>query len=113
MPAHQPQSMKRFLLSRARSTVLFLVFPLAVILAGSVVPLWAQGQPARFAYVTNDNSRNISAYTINQTTGALTPISGSPFGAGNRPCYVTVHPTGRFLYATNCVSNDVSAYTID
>ncbi len=63
--------MKQFLLSRTRSIGLFLVFPLNVILAGSVAPLWAQGQPARFAYVSNDNSSGISAYAINQTTGAL------------------------------------------
>ena len=32
-----------------------------------------------FAYVANQNSNNVSAYTINAVTGALTPVAGSPF----------------------------------
>jgi hypothetical protein len=28
-------------------------------------------------------SNNISAYTINQTTGGLAPVAGSPFVAGS------------------------------
>jgi hypothetical protein len=36
------------------------------------------GQSARFAYVANKLSNNISAYTVNATSGALTPIAGSP-----------------------------------
>lgn len=38
-----------------------------------------------YAYVANLNSNNISAYTINATTGALTAIAGSPFAAGTQP----------------------------
>ena len=37
-----------------------------------------------FAYVANGNSDNVSAYTINATTGALTPV-GSPVAAGDGP----------------------------
>jgi len=38
-----------------------------------------------FVYVVNADSNNVSGYTINPTTGALTAISGSPFAAGSRP----------------------------
>ncbi|MGH7985387.1 MAG: hypothetical protein ACREQX_03765, partial [Candidatus Binataceae bacterium] len=41
-----------------------------------------------FAYVANEGSGNVSAYTIDATTGALTPISGSPFAAGADPISV-------------------------
>jgi 6-phosphogluconolactonase len=37
----------------------------------------------RFVYVANSMSNNISAYTINQTTGGLAPVAGSPFVAGS------------------------------
>ena len=47
-----------------------------------------------FVYVTNLNSGNVSGYTIDPTTGALTPISGSPFAAGQSPQSVAVDPTG-------------------
>jgi DNA-binding beta-propeller fold protein YncE len=70
---------------------------------------------AGFAYVANYASNNVSAYSINGTTGALREIRefGSPFPAGFHPRSVTVDPTGRFAYVANEFSNNVSAYTID
>src|SRR6266849_2313018 len=73
----------------------------------------------KFAYVANDGSSNVSAYTINSTTGALSPVTGSPFAAGSFPFSVAVDPTGKFAYVANAcgvtctVSGNVSAYTID
>jgi 6-phosphogluconolactonase (cycloisomerase 2 family) len=78
----------------------------------------------QFAYVTNScvSSRDCStgtvwAYTINRSTGALRPVSGSPFTTGEFPVSVTVDPTGRFAYvanSNNAVGNgSVSAYTIN
>ena len=72
----------------------------------------------RFAYVANRDSGDVSAYTINSTSGVLAPIScnsscsGSNFLAGNNPYSVTVDPSGKFAYVANNSSDDVSAYTI-
>jgi len=72
------------------------------------------GQSARFAYVANKLSNNISAYTVNTTTGALTPIAGSPFvSTGSGPESVSVGPGGNFLYVTNSASNDLSVFSVD
>src|SRR5450759_1382453 len=68
---------------------------------------------AQFAYVANQNSTDVSGYTINGVTGALTPISGSPFASGSQPRSVAVDPTGKFAYVANTGSNNVSAYTIN
>ncbi|HJY77042.1 MAG TPA: beta-propeller fold lactonase family protein [Burkholderiales bacterium] len=70
----------------------------------------------KFAYVTNFGSSNVSAYSIDATTGALTPVPNSPFStgpAGAHPFGIAVHPSGKFLYVTNNGSGNVSAYTID
>jgi DNA-binding beta-propeller fold protein YncE len=77
----------------------------------------------QFAYVSNCGNEslgrqasspgNVSAYTIDATTGALSPINGSPFAAGTTALSVTVDPTGQFVYLTNRDSNNVSAFTID
>jgi 6-phosphogluconolactonase (cycloisomerase 2 family) len=40
-------------------------------------------------YVANQNSNNVSAFTIN-TSGALSPVAGSPFPAGSAPIGMTV-----------------------
>ncbi len=82
-----------------------------IVLAGAGTTL--RGQTGGFAYVANGSSNNVSAYAIDGTTGALTPVVGSPFPAGEFPYSVTVDPTGRFAYVANRYSYDVSAYTID
>ena len=68
---------------------------------------------ARFAFVANSGSNNISAYLIDNTSGALTAVAGSPFATGANPSAVTVDPNGQFAYVANAGSSNVSAYTIN
>ena len=68
---------------------------------------------ARFAFVANSGSNNISAYLIDNTSGALTAVAGSPFASGANPSAVTFDPSGQFAYVVNAGSNNVSAYTIN
>jgi len=68
---------------------------------------------AQFAYVANEGSNNVSAYTIDPSTGALTTIAGSPFPAARFPASVAVDPGGKFAYVSDENSNNISAYTID
>jgi 6-phosphogluconolactonase (cycloisomerase 2 family) len=42
------------------------------------------------AYVANEDSNDISVYTINTTTGMLTPAAGSPFAAGSQPRSIAI-----------------------
>jgi hypothetical protein len=46
----------------------------------------------KFAYVANDDSADVSGYTINPITGTLTAIPGSPFPAGISPTSVMTTP---------------------
>jgi 6-phosphogluconolactonase (cycloisomerase 2 family) len=73
----------------------------------------AVDRTGRWVYVTNDLSFDVSAYTIDPNTGALTPIGSSTFPAGTGPRSVAVDPTSRFAYVSNLTSNDVWAYQID
>jgi 6-phosphogluconolactonase len=41
----------------------------------------------RFVYVVNDGSANVSEFTL-ESTGALTPLAGSPVPVGNNPGYM-------------------------
>src|SRR4030042_4516671 len=61
-----------------------------------------------FAYVVSRYSNNISAFSINTATGALTAVAGSPFIAGDAPMSVIVDPSGKFAYVGNFLSSDVS-----
>ncbi len=63
-------------------------------------------------FVANEGSNDISAFTVNTTTGALTAVPGSPFAAGTDPQAMAVS-IGRYLFVANAGSDNVSAYNID
>src|SRR2546426_520245 len=76
----------------------------------------------KFAYVSNSGTAEneflggVSGYTINATSGALTPLPGSPFAAGTVPTFAAVDPTGKFAYvvdfgATGNLGSTVSGNT--
>jgi 6-phosphogluconolactonase len=66
--------------------------------------------PTGFVYVANQQDNTVSAYS-GGLTGALTPVSGSPFATGCSPVSVTADPTGGFAYVANYVGS-ISVYTI-
>ena len=84
--------------------------------AGS--PFTAGAQPAavltdcvsNFIFVANKGSNNISAFSVNPTSGLLTAVPGSPFPAGAAP--VALAMGDGFLFAANSGSNNVSVYTV-
>ncbi len=59
----------------------------------------AIGPSGRFAYQRDFD--NVSAYTINATSGSLKQVKGSPFATGIAPEGVASDPTGRFAYVAN------------
>ncbi len=72
---------------------------------------------AKYAYVANYGSATVSAYSLNGTNGALTPIAGSPFPTDGNPITLAISPSGKFLYTGNSDGNPddngVSGFSID
>ena len=68
---------------------------------------------AKFVYLANQGSSNISAFQVDSSSGALAPVPGSPFAAGASMYAVTVHPSGRYLYAGSEGVSLIYAYSID
>jgi 6-phosphogluconolactonase len=66
-----------------------------------------------FAYVADYAADGVSGFSVDDTTGALTPIKGSPFKAGTSPEAIAADPAGHFIDVANSNSLNVSAYTID
>jgi 6-phosphogluconolactonase len=56
-------------------------------------------------FASNTNSNDVSVFTIDTTTGALTLVPGSPFAVGGSPDFagiaLGVTPNGMFLMAAN------------
>lgn len=70
-------------------------------------------QTNQFLYVST--SGGISGYTIDQNTGQLTGIAGSPFGAGvTKPWTIVITPTNSYLYELESQDNkNIFAYSIN
>jgi len=84
--------------------------PRMVAITGGTTPVT---YAPKFAYVANANTNNVSAYSVNQATGALSAIAGSPFAAGIHPRSIAVAPSGKFAYAANLTDGTISAYTVN
>ena len=91
-------------------------------IAAGTYPISVTVHPSgKFAYVANQSTADISAYSINTTTGALSAMDADGFTTGTQatiatgtlPYAVVVDPTGQFAYVANYTSGTVSAYTID
>ena len=67
---------------------------------------------SRFAYVASTSSNSIAGYSIDATTGALTPMAQSPFAAAG-PRFVAVAPSGQQALVGDGNSPSVSVYAID
>jgi 6-phosphogluconolactonase (cycloisomerase 2 family) len=69
----------------------------------------------QFLYVANKTSNNVSAFAINQTSGALAALTGSPFALApaTSPQSIAVDLSGRFVYVANGTTNNVSAFAIN
>ena len=66
-----------------------------------------------YALVANQADNDVSVYSIDAASGALTQVAGSPFAAGLFPLGVAVNPLGTLAFAVNNSSNNVSVYSID
>lgn len=67
----------------------------------------------QFLFAADAGNNTVLSFTI-ASSGALSPIAGSPFATGGtQPVAVTVDAATKFLYTANQGSNDISAFTIN
>jgi len=65
----------------------------------------------RFLFVTNQSNNTTTALAIDQTTGALTVVAGSPYANGGAA--VAVEATGNILYTTCGPSCGIAGFQIN
>jgi 6-phosphogluconolactonase (cycloisomerase 2 family) len=59
--------------------------------------------------IGSDN--HIYVFSVDQTTGAIAPVTGSPFATVLIPSSLTVHPSGKFVYTFNATVSGTSPGT--
>ncbi len=66
----------------------------------------------KFAYTTNQGA-SLSGYSVDPSTGALTPLSGFPVAVGLNPYAITHDPQNRFLIVSDNAAFMLHVYAID
>jgi len=86
---------------------------LATLTLTSVMALTACGGGGRqTAYVTTPFNDGVTAFRLNNNTGSLSQILGSPYPTGVSPTAIRVHPSGKFAYVSNAGENSIALYKI-
>jgi len=68
-----------------------------------------------FLFASNTGSNDVSVFTINSKTGALTLVTGSPFKTGGTSAgaiALSATPDGKFLMAANSGSDNITVFSI-
>ncbi len=66
-----------------------------------------------FLYVLNQGSSNITAFTVDPTTGSLGAVAGSPFALPCSGSSIAITPKGDALFVTCPTAGTLEALTID
>jgi 6-phosphogluconolactonase (cycloisomerase 2 family) len=67
-----------------------------------------------YVYVTDQVNGQVHGYSVASATGLLTPLSGSPFRAGDQPSAIVVDPNPAYpyVYVANALDSTVTAYSM-
>src|ERR1019366_2092547 len=65
----------------------------------------------KYLFVTNSFSANVSVFSIDSGSGALTPVPDSPFYANDSPGEILILPGTNFVYVTNSRIGTVTAFS--
>jgi len=81
--------------------------------ATATVTMTVQTFVPKLVYVANSGSHSVSGFTLDDATGALTPLAGSPFAASGSHSDVVVHPSGRYLFTAGKNTDVLHVFAID
>jgi 6-phosphogluconolactonase len=65
----------------------------------------------KYLLVTNNLTNNVSVYSIDAGSGALSEVAGSPFDANANPAEILIVPSGKFVYVTNPGIGMITAFS--
>ena len=69
-------------------------------------------QTTSFAFISNSGSGTVSVFIVGNN-GALSPVTGSPFGAGAGAEFMAFDPVHKLLFVSNQTANTLSAFLVN
>jgi len=81
---------------------------------GTLPTALAVSNSGKFLYVASQLADFVSAFSINSTSGALTPLGVPFYNVGASPSGLAISPNGGFLYVANAgsASDNISVFSI-
>ena len=67
----------------------------------------------KFVVVANQGTGNVSVFSLDQSSGILSAVSGSPFASGSAPGPVAIDPSGNFVFVGDSAAGNLYEYAID
>jgi 6-phosphogluconolactonase (cycloisomerase 2 family) len=79
------------------------------------LPINLATSPKGFLYVVNKGAGTVTAFWIDESTGALANAGSFPTGTGalSQPEWITFDPTGAYAYVTNLTDDSVTQFTVN
>jgi DNA-binding beta-propeller fold protein YncE len=72
----------------------------------------ASAHGRELVFVANQDSNDLSVFSVDAVTGARTTVTGSPFATGERPFHLAITPDGKFLYACHYGTEDLRGFRV-
>ena len=79
----------------------------------TTIAVTCQQTTDKFAYVTNPVSQSISIYSINATSGLMSPVSAAFAMTGSETSGMVFEPSKRFAYVANGATNTLSVLAVN
>lgn len=81
--------------------------------AGSAANIPVTDASGNYLFITDasGSSNNLYTYSVNRTTGAITPLA--TYSAGNAPIELNFDQSGKYVYVTNSTSHDLSIFSFN
>jgi 6-phosphogluconolactonase len=70
------------------------------------------GSSGHAAYVTVPTSNQIAGFRLDDGSGKLNPMTGSPYATGPSPSAIAVDPAGKFAYVANASESTLSLFNV-
>jgi 6-phosphogluconolactonase (cycloisomerase 2 family) len=78
---------------------------------GSPVSLLVDNS-GKYLFVANQASTNLAGYSIG-SDGAITLLTGSPFGTSGGPNVIASDPSGKFLFVGSQGGSSIQSFSLD
>jgi len=113
MPIHRGHTGKSTAQRPTRGLRMHMVLAVTALLTALLVVSGCSSSSGSHVVYVAGGLTSVATYRINNGSGSVGNLVGSPYVAGNSPSSVVVHPSGQYVYVANQADSTISLFTAD